>query len=283
MNIDINNSIIILFIFVENISLYTIKNPIFNDLLLNISYLFSNFHYLEGSLIDSNIHSIMEKDLNKPSLMTQPGNDGDPDSSNENGIERTRNGSSNNNHNEPVNYGNNSESNMENAEDHDEDEEDDVDVENLLDNVEDLLEEAKVTKKECDELEEEIEKVANDYMDEIISDTGNSKSLKRSREDDSDDEAPARKVYKHMEGSHSEILSDLESKKNTLRGIEKSLNSALKEVGDVYNKTEFEFTKKQISDFIDDINIPQEKKDAVISKDHSASHEAEAKGKGPRS
>ena len=267
MNIDINNSIIILFIFVENISFYTIKNPIFNDLLLNISYIFSNFHYLEGSLIDSNIHSIMEKELNKPSLMTQPGNDGDPD--NENLIVRTTNGSSNNNNNEPVNSGNNSGSNMQNADDDVEEEEDDVGVENLMDDIDELLAEKKVIKKECEELEEVIErKVANDSMDEIISDTGNSKSLKRSREEDNDDEAPARKVYKHMEGSHSEILSDLESKRKSLRGIDKSLNSALKEVKDVYDNTEFQVTKNQLSNYIDNIDIPQEKKDAIIPKDH---------------
>lgn len=187
----------------------------------------------------------MENDLSKPSLMKQSGNGGDP-----------------------------------NPDDEDSEEEDDADVENLLDNIDDLMAEAQHTKQDCEELEKDIKKVANDDMDEIISDTSQSKSLKRSRENDSDDEAPARKVYKHMEGSLSENISDLENKKNALTEINKCLNNALNEVGNLYTTTQNDNTKAQILDYLDHLDIPQEKKDEMTAKDHSASLEAERKGKG---
>jgi hypothetical protein len=247
---DNNNFIIILLMFVENIGLCIIKSNLYNDLLLYISYLFSNFHYLEGSLIDSNIHSIMENDLTKPNLMNRSGNEGDPNS-------------------EPSNNGNNSGSDMQ---DSDEEEEDDVDVENIMDNVEDLLDEAKVTRDDCEELEKAIAKVSDDPdpMDDIISDTDKSKSLKRSRDDDSDDEVPARKVSKHMEGSMSENITHLENKRNALREIDESLDIALNEMGDVYKNTKYDSTKEQILNFLDSRDIPQEKKDEVTSNEYSA-------------
>jgi hypothetical protein len=75
-DLDITNPIILFFMFVENITLSVIKNNIFNDLLLNISYLFSNLHYLEASFCDNNIHTIVDNNPNHSFAVKPDGAEG---------------------------------------------------------------------------------------------------------------------------------------------------------------------------------------------------------------
>src|ERR1700740_1356084 len=94
-----------LILFIENINYFKLKMNILNDLILNIYYLFSHFHMIQGEIFDSSIHALTEvkteEDIKKDTVLMCNGSEnnenlnGHTQSNSSDGLENIRNANPN--------------------------------------------------------------------------------------------------------------------------------------------------------------------------------------------